>query len=136
LKYVIVGAGGVEVRMDFWSVTLPLMKARGVKQKDIAELTGHSSGTISDWIRVRIIPKADDALKIADLLGVSVRYLVTGEDDNELSARENELLRLCSVLKEDKFEIVLGLARSLHKDWERELSGGSSRLDSSLDSRI
>ena len=115
--------------MDFWSNALSLMKARGMKQKHIAMATGHSSGRVSDWIDRKIVPKADDAVKIADLLGVSVRYLVTGEADKELSDRENELLRLCSVLKEDKFEIVLGLARSLHKDWERELSGGSSHLD-------
>ena len=115
--------------MDFWSITLPLMKAKGIKQKDIAELTGHSSGTVSDWIRVRIVPKADDALKIADLLGVSVRYLVTGKTDRELSQRENDLLRLCSILKEEKFEIVLALAQSLHDDMDRELSAGSSSGD-------
>ena len=122
--------------MSFWDNALPLMDKQGVRQADLVRLTGKAKGTVWNWVENKTIPQADDAVKIADLLGVSVRYLVTGEDDNELSAREKELLRLCSVLKEDKFEIVLGLARSLHKDWERELSGGSSHLDSSLDSRI
>jgi len=122
--------------MSFWSNALPLMDKKEIKRVDVARATGKTKSAVSDWIKRKCIPAADDALKIADLLGVSVRYLVTGEADKELSDRENELLRLCSVLKEDKFEIVLGLARSLHKDWERELSGGSSHLDSSLDSRI
>jgi transcriptional regulator with XRE-family HTH domain len=102
------------------------MRVKGIKQKDIAELTGHSSGTVSDWIRVGIIPKADDVLKIADLLDVSVRFLVTGEKDKELSQRENELLRLCSILNEEKFNVVLSLARSLRNDMDRELRSGSS----------
>ena len=112
--------------MDFWSVALPLMRIRGKKQKDIVELTGRSSGTVSDWIKDKTVPKADDAVKIADLLGVSVRYLVTGQKDRELSDRENELLRLCSILNEEKFNVVLSLARSLHNDMDRELRGGSS----------
>jgi len=115
--------------MDFWSVTLPLMKARGVKQKDIAELTGHSSGRVSDWIDRKIMPKADVAVAVADLLGVSVRYLVTGKADKELSDRENELLRICSILSDDKFEAVLNVAKVMRKDTDRELSGGSSSGD-------
>jgi len=115
--------------MSFWDNALPLMQKQGVRQADLVRLTGKAKGTIWNWVERKTIPQADDAVKIADLLGVSVRYLVTGETDKELSDRENELLRLCSVLKEDKFEIVLGLARSLHKDWERELSGGSSHFD-------
>ena len=112
--------------MDFWSVALPLMKKKGIKQKDIVDLTGHSSGRVCDWIKEKVIPKADDALKIADLLGVSVRYLLTGEDDKELSAREKELLRICSILSDDKFEAVLNVAKVMRKDTDRELSGGSS----------
>ena len=120
------GREGVEVEMDFWSVALPLMKARGIKQKEIAMATGHSSGRVSDWIDRKIMPKADVAVIIADLLGVSVRYLVTGEMDKELSDRENELLRICSILSDDKFEAVLNVAKVIRKDTDRELSGGSS----------
>ena len=120
------GREGVEVEMDFWSVALPLMKARGIKQKEIAMATGHSSGRVSDWIDRKIMPKADVAVIIADLLGVSVRYLVTGEMDKELSDRENELLRICSILSDDKFEAVLNVAKVMRKDTDRELSGGSS----------
>lgn len=115
--------------MDFWSVALPLMKTRGIKQKEIVELTGRSSGTVSDWIKDKTVPRADDAVKIADLLGVSVRYLVTGEVERELSDRENELLRICSILSDDKFEAVLNVARVMRKDTDRELGGGSSSGD-------
>lgn len=116
--------------MDFWENTLPLMNKMGVKQKDIAYLTGHSSGRICDWINRKITPKADDAVKIADRLGVSVRYLVTGEDDNELSPREKELLSACKLMSGKKFAIVLNTAKSVQEDMEQELSAHSYISDS------
>lgn len=115
----------------FWSVALPLMKARGIKQKNIVDLTGRSSGRVCEWIKDGVIPRADDALKIADLLGVSVRYLLTGEDDKELSAREKELLKVCSLLGDDKFDIVLQTARVMRKDVQEASGDGSSSAVSS-----
>lgn len=116
--------------MNFWDNAHPFMEKKKVKQKDIALLTGHSSGRVSDWIKEKVVPKADDALKIADLLGVSVRYLVTGEDDKMLSPRERELLQICSILSEEKFKAVKDIAEIMRKETDRELSGGLSSADS------
>ena len=99
--------------MDFWSVALPLMKERGIKQKDIAKETGHSSGRVCDWIDRKIMPKADDALIIADLLGVSVRYLVTGKDDSDLSAKEKELLAACKGFSDSMFNKMIHEANGI-----------------------
>ncbi len=116
--------------MDFWTNTQLLMDRKKIKQKDIANATGHSSGRVCDWINRKIVPKADDALKIADLLGVSVRFLVTGEDDRGISRREKELLDLCSVLRDDKFKLVLDMARLMRTAWEQEAAAGSYSPDS------
>ena len=116
--------------MNFWDYALPLMDKKKVKQKDIARLTGHSGGRVSDWITKKTMPNADDALIIADLLGVSVRYLVTGEDDKMLSPRERELLQICSILSEEKFKAVKDIAEIMRKETDRELSGGLSSADS------
>ena len=112
--------------MDFWSNALPLMNKKAIKRVDISKATGKTKSAISDWIKRKVYPAADDALKIADLLGVSVRYLVTGEDDKELSAREKELLDVCSLLSDRKFSIVLKNAKAVREDMEQELSSGSS----------
>ena len=61
--------------MDFWSNALPLMYKKGVRQKDLVKVTGKTSASVSDWVNKKVIPRADDALKIADLLGVSLRCL-------------------------------------------------------------
>ena len=124
------GWEGLEVFMSFWDNALPFMDKKKVKQKDIALLTGHSSGRVSDWFKEKVVPKADDALKIADLLGVSVRYLVTGEDEEGLLPRERELLDVCKLMPESKFSIVLKNAQAIKEDMDRELSGGLSSADS------
>lgn len=112
--------------MDFWSNTLPLMYKKGVRQKDLVKVTGKTSASVSDWVNKRVIPRADDALKIADLLGVSLRYLIEGKDDRDLTAREKELLAICVPLSTEKFNVVLESARVMRKETDRELSGGSS----------
>lgn len=120
------GLGGVEVDVNFWDNALPIMDKKAIKRADVARTTGKTKSAVSDWIKRKVYPAADDALKIADLLGVSVRYLVTGKVEKELSDRENELLRICSILSDDKFEAVLNVARVMRKETDRELPGGLS----------
>ena len=112
--------------MGFWDNALPLINQREIKQADLVRLTGKAKSTVWNWFERKTVPQADDAVKIADLLGVSVRYLVTGEDDKELSAREKELLDVCSLMSDRKFSIVLKNAKAVREDMEQELSSGSS----------
>lgn len=110
----------------FWTKALSLMKEGNVKQIDLARAAGCPKGTVFAWIKRDTLPQADSALKIADRLGVSVRYLVTGEDDKELEPREKELLRVCSILRDDKFDAVMKVARIMHDTTMQELSAASS----------
>lgn len=65
----------------FWSNVLSLMKDQKKRKKDIIQRGGFHGSTFHTWVKRDVLPQVDDALKIADLLGVSVRYLVTGSDD-------------------------------------------------------
>jgi len=50
--------------------------------KELADITGISRYTLGNYLSVRErIPTADVAVKIASALGVSVEYLVTGEEN-------------------------------------------------------
>ncbi|MCL2270671.1 MAG: helix-turn-helix domain-containing protein [Treponema sp.] len=52
-----------------------------IQVKELAEITGISRYTLGNYLSVRErIPTADVAVKIAQALGVSVEYLVTGEE--------------------------------------------------------
>ena len=49
--------------------------------KELADLTGISKKTLDNYLNTRgYMPSADVALKIANALGVSVEYLLTGEE--------------------------------------------------------
>jgi transcriptional regulator with XRE-family HTH domain len=49
--------------------------------KELAALTGISKNTLDNYLNVRgYMPSADIAVKIAHALGVTVEYLVTGEE--------------------------------------------------------
>lgn len=51
-----------------------------IKQKELSEKTGISINTIRNYINGHnAIPSAELAVKIANVLGVSVEYLVTGK---------------------------------------------------------
>ena len=112
----------------FWQNALSLMDKQNVSQAMIARITGRPFSTVHSWIERKCPPQADDALKIADLLGVSVRYLVTGEDEEGLSPRERELLDVCRLLPDRKFSIVLKNAKAIREEMEADgLSSGDLR---------
>lgn len=56
------------------------MEFQDIKQKELSEKTGISVNTIRNYINGHnALPSAEVAVKIADVLGVSVEYLVTGK---------------------------------------------------------
>ena len=62
-----------------------ILKERGLKNADVSRGTGITPSTLSDWKNGRIKElKADKLALIADFLGVSVDYLMTGNEPKTL----------------------------------------------------
>lgn len=59
-----------------------LLEDKGIPQKELAEKVGISPNGISTWKITGALPRADIAVKIADILGVTVEYLITGNIPN------------------------------------------------------
>ena len=57
-----------------------LRKQRKMKYSDVAKGAGIPYSTITDWKAGRYTPKLDKLKKIADYFGVSVEYLLTGQE--------------------------------------------------------
>ena len=57
-----------------------LLDEHKLKNSDIAKATGISNMTLSAWKRGVSTPKQDKLKKIADYFGVTIDYLMTGED--------------------------------------------------------
>lgn len=57
---------------------------KGMLVKEISAKVGISNSTFLSYIDSRgVLPNVETAVKIAKVLGVSVEYLVDGEDDKE-----------------------------------------------------
>lgn len=64
------------------------MEFHDIKQKELSEKTGISINTIRNYINGHnAIPSAELAVKIANVLGVSVEYLVTGKNPDLIKSR-------------------------------------------------
>lgn len=63
-----------------------LLDKKGLKNADVARAADVSNMTLSDWKRGKTTPKTDTMQKIANYLGTTVEYLLTGEEKspNEL----------------------------------------------------
>ena len=66
-----------------------LLDEKGLKNADVARATGISNMTLSDWKRGKSEPKTKNMQKIADFLGTTLSYLVTGEESNPIFEQSN-----------------------------------------------
>ena len=66
--------------ISFWRNVNKLIKAQNTTQEAIAKTCAINFGTFKNRSSKKIVPDAIEAYKIAQALGVSVEYLVTGED--------------------------------------------------------
>lgn len=64
-----------------YKIYCKLRDAKGVKDADVVKATGITKSTFSDWKNGRSKPKNDKLQKIADYFGVSLNYLMTGEEE-------------------------------------------------------
>ena len=87
-----------------------------MSQVELAEKTGISRDAISKYERGDVIPSIEYAKRIADVLGVSLDYLVSESDqeevlDNEAVKRIKEVQQLPNQDKEKIFSVIDALIR-------------------------
>lgn len=79
------------------------LREKKLAQKDLAKMLQTGTSTVSNWIKRGTIPSADTAVKIAQFLGVSVEWLVTGRDavSETFSREEVEVVRRWRAIKDE-----------------------------------
>ncbi len=89
--------------MAFIKNVVEELEFQGKTQSQLAEYLGVNKAAISMWIKRDSIPAADTAYKVAQFLGVSLEYLLTGRKE---SAPESQSIALPPTLsKEDISDI-------------------------------
>jgi transcriptional regulator with XRE-family HTH domain len=101
--------------MDFVDRLYELIRLKNTKQIALAEYCGIAQNTISGWKRQGVLPRADIAVRMADFLGVSVEYLVTGKDRTipEFRDSEREIIKEMHDLDDNELKTVLVLVHGL-----------------------
>lgn len=91
-----------------------LRDEKGYKDADISRLTGISRPTLSDWKRGVSKPKQDKIIKLAECLGVTTDYLLTGgeKEKADYSAVNAELADL--ILTDKKLSEALQVYAKLN----------------------
>ena len=93
--------------------------------KELAAMTGISKKTLDNYLNARkYMPSADAAVKIAQALGVSVEYLVTGEElfpaRSSLGPEIRDVIQNFKLLSEDDRKIAIAIIQILRNRGTKE----------------
>jgi transcriptional regulator with XRE-family HTH domain len=97
----------------------------GITVKELSAKTNIAKGTLDCYLGVRAsMPPADIAVRIANALGVSVEYLVTGKEpknQNKLFDHNiRSIIQILTELNEKDIETILGLSKILKNQSEKK----------------
>jgi len=92
--------------------------------KELSASTGIAKGTLNCYLAARAsMPPADIAVKIANVLGVTVEYLVTSQETQKrdrLAAQNiRSIHQTLNELNEKDIETILGLSKILKSQSEK-----------------
>lgn len=93
-----------------------LLEEQGKSERELADYLNISYNTVRIWKNKQPIPSAEHLAAIAEFLGVSVKYLLTGEAEQyqeKLSPEQIEILHFFSKLNELRKNEVLWYTKTL-----------------------
>ena len=96
----------------------------GLTVNELSAKTGIAKGTLDCYLGARAsMPPADIAAKIASALGVTVEFLVTGQEakkqDKLLDHNIRSVIQILAELSEKDIETILGLSKILKNQSEK-----------------
>ena len=112
---------------DFWKRVDDEIEYKGINRAYLARKCNFSVTNIGQGIKLGSTPSADTAVKIAQVLGVSVEYLVNGTNKSTEKNQENEELQLklyrkyhdliakCEKLPAEQVQLLSQVADKLEK---------------------
>jgi len=92
----------------FWDRTNKLIRERGYTQDTLSIKCKFRIRRIGNLSGRNTLPKADEVVKIAQALGVTAEYLITGKTNNNINIETLKLAQnISNLLPQDKEEIML-----------------------------
>lgn len=100
------------IMLDFWINVRNELEYKGLSQKDLALKINESYNTLQSWINKDRLPNVEQAVKIAELLNVSVEYLVKGN----ISKSEKSISQKHTLKTEGLSELQIAHIQTLIND--------------------
>lgn len=92
-----------------------ICEEKRIVRKSVSEALGLPDNCFSNWSARGTVPAGDICLRIADYLGVSVEWLISGKE-SALTPEERNLLRQWSHLTPEQKDTI----RTLLEKWEAD----------------
>ena len=109
--------------MDFRSRLRAQIEYVGLLDKEVAEKAGISKHAMDTYVGSRAcMPSADVAVRLAKVLGVSVEWLVSGEESSPVQNDIQILINYYSNLSKRDKKILISLAKNMTEEVENERS--------------
>ena len=86
----------------FWKNVMHILKEKKISQEILCDGTGISIWTLRGSISKKIFPRVEIAKTIADYLGTSVDFLLTGKENDEYKVRLDNLKMSLTALIEQE----------------------------------
>ncbi len=106
-----------------------ILEQRNLKASDLSKCLNIRDSTVSSWKQRGTSPPSDYILRICEFLGVSIQYLLTGENcetNSSLSSNELELLSSFKLLPEREQIKIIGIVEEKAKEFEANQNSGKS----------
>ena len=109
------------------------LSGQDILVKELAARTGISKRTLDNYLRDKnSSPTAENAVRIARALGVTVEYLVTGTQSQETDSMEQSsgdlhiIMRKLKNLSSPERQLILSLISAIEKNFQENQAGIAS----------
>jgi len=105
--------------MGFRENLREILDFTGMEQKELAAKTGLGLKTIETYVKKdSSVPSADKAVQIAQALGVTVEYLITGKKGKKaeipiIPPHQKEALDILSKLTKPNHELIISIGKTM-----------------------
>lgn len=93
-----------------------ICEEKRIVRKSVSEALGLPDNCFSNWSARGTVPAGDICLRIADYLGVSVEWLISGKE-SELTPEERHLLTLWAHLSSEQKDTISTLLEKWDADY-------------------